>query len=294
MSRAFNRTFNEIPAVTQPPHPDRAHARPFLKWAGGKRGLVPEITKLLPDTIETYWEPFLGGGALFFALDGQIRDARLSDVNAELVLTCQTVRNKLGALLPRLQEHKGAHADKKYYYQVRRATPSPDAVEAAARFIYLNRTCYNGLYRVNKNGLFNVPRGGYKNPPICDADNLRAVSEVLQKAVLRHGDFGKVEPSPGDFIYCDPPYDGTFARCDARGFGEPEQRRLRDTVLKWQELGAQVMVSNADTPFIRSLYAESSFRIHQVSSPRSINSNGNGRGPVNELLITTYSSSLCE
>ena len=273
------------------PHPDHAHARPFLKWAGGKRALAPEITKLLPDTIKTYWEPFLGGGALFFALNTQIRDARLSDVNAELILTCQTVRNKLGALLPRLQEHKEAHADKKYYYRVRRATASPDAVEVAARFIYLNRTCYNGLYRVNKNGLFNVPRGGYKNPAICDTDNLRVVSEVLQKAILRHGDFGKVEPSPGDFIYCDPPYDGTFARCNARGFGESEQRRLRDTVLKWQGLGAQVMVSNADTPFIRSLYPESSFRVHQVSAPRSINSKGNGRGPVNELLITTYSCS---
>ena len=255
---------------------------------------MPEITRLLPDTIKTYWEPFLGGGALFFALDGQIRDARLSDVNAELILTCQTVRNKLGALLPRLEEHKGAHADKKYYYSVRRATASPDPVEVAARFIYLNRTCYNGLYRVNKNGLFNVPRGGYKNPPICDTDNLRAVSEVLQKAVLRHSDFGKVEPSPGDFIYCDPPYDGTFARCDAQGFGEPEQRRLRNTVLKWQELGAHVMVSNANTPLIRSLYPESSFRIHQVSSPRYINSKGNGRGPVTELLITAYTSSLCE
>ena len=292
MSTAFNRIPTVIqPPHARPPHPDHAHARPFLKWAGGKRALAPEITKLLPDTIKTYWEPFLGGGALFFALNTQIRDARLSDVNAELILTCQTVRNKLGALLPRLQEHKEAHADKKYYYRVRRATASPDAVEVAARFIYLTRTCYNGLYRVNKSGLFNVPRGGYKNPAICDTDNLRVVSEVLQKAVLKHGDFGKVEPSQGDFIYCDPPYDGTFARCDARGFGEPEQRRLRDTVLKWQGLGAQVMVSNADTPFIRSLYPESSFRVYQVSAPRSINSKGNGRGPVNELLITTYTCS---
>ena len=284
MSTAFNR----IPTVTQPPHPDRAHARPFLKWAGGKRALVPEITKLLPDTINTYWEPFLGGGAVFFALDGRIRDARLSDVNVELILTCQTVRNKLDALLPRLQEHKGAHTDKKYYYRVRRATTSPDAAEVAARFIYLNKTCYNGLYRVNKSGLFNVPRGEYKNPAICDTDNLRVVSEVLQKAILRHGDFGKVEPSLGDFIYCDPPYDGAFARYDAGGFGEPEQRRLRDAVLKWRRLGAAVMVSNADTPFIRSLYPTSSFTIHQVSSPRSISSKGNGRGPVTELLITAY------
>ncbi len=243
---------------------------------------------MLPDTINTYWEPFLGGGAVFFALDSRIRAAKLSDVNAELALTYQTVRNKLEALLARLQEHEGAHADKKYYYRVRKAATSPDAVEVAARFIYLNKTCYNGLYRVNKHGIFNVPRGDYKNPAICDAGNLQSVSEVLQKAILRHGDFGKMEPSQGDFIYCDPPYDGTFAGYDAGGFGESEQRRLRDAVLKWQKLGAAVMVSNADTPLIRSLYPETSFAIHQVSAPRTINSKANGRGPAAELLITAY------
>ena len=282
-------------AHARPPHPDHAHARPFLKWAGGKRALAPEITKLLPDTIKTYWETVSGWWSTL--LCPEYSDTRRQAIRRErrAYPDLPDRPQQAGrALLPRLQEHKEAHADKKYYYHVRRATASPDAVEVAARFIYLNRTCYNGLYRVNKSGLFNVPRGGYKNPAICDTDNLRVVSEVLQKAVLRHGDCGKVEPSPGDFIYCDPPYDGTFTRCDARGFGEPEQRRLRDTVLKWQGLGAQVMVSNADTPLIRSLYPESSFRVHQVSAPRSINSKGNGRGPVNELLITTYSCSLCE
>ena len=209
-------------------------------------------------------------------------------MNAELVLTYQTVHNKLDALLPPLQEHKAAHVDKKYYYHVRKATTSPDAVEVAARVIYLNKTCYNGLYRVNKSGLFNVPRGEYKNPAICDTDNHRVVSEVLQKAILRHGDFGKAKSSLGDFIYCDPPYDGTFTGYNANGFGEPEQRRLRDTVLKWQRLGAAVMISNADTPFIRSLYPASSFTVHQVSSPRNINSKGNSRGPAAELLITAY------
>ena len=285
---ALSTTFDRILAVTRPPSLDRARARPFLKWAGGKRTLVPEIAKLLPDTINTYWEPFLGGGAVFFALDGWIRDAKLSDVNAELALTYQTIRNQLDALLARLQEHEGSHADTKYYYRVRKTATSPDAVEVAARLIYLNKTCYNGLYRVNKSGLFNVPRGEYKNPAICDTNNLRAVSEALQKAVLKHGDFSKVKPSLGDFIYCDPPYDGTFARYGADGFGEPEQRRLRDTVLKWQRLGAAVMVSNADTPFIRSLYPEPSFTIHQVSAPRDINCKGNGRGPTAGLLITAY------
>ena len=263
-------------------------ARPFLKWAGGKRRLVPEIVRLLPDTINTYWEPFLGGGAVFFALDSRIRDARLSDVNAALALTYQTVRNRLEALLGRLQEHEAAHSDMTYYYKVREAATSPYAVEVAARFIYLNKTCYNGLYRVNKRGRFNVPRGAYKNPAICDADNLRAASEVLQKALLWHGDFRTVEPSLGDFIYCDPPYDGAFASYAAGGFGEPEQRRLRDAALRWQKLGASVMLSNADTPLIRSLYPEPAFAVYPVSAPRNINCKGNGRGPAAELLITAY------
>ena len=203
-------TFDTIISYTARPYLDRARARPFLKWAGGKRTLVPDIAKLLPDTIGTYWEPFLGGGAVFFSLDSRIRIAKLSDVNAELTLTYQVARNRLEQLVARLAEHEVEHTDKEYYYRVRKAATSPDAVEVAARFIYLNKTCYNGLYRVNKAGRFNVPRGDYKNPTICDVDNLQAASEVLQKATLRHGDFGKVEPGQGDFIYCDPPYDGTF------------------------------------------------------------------------------------
>ena len=281
-------TLDDILRHTQRPYLDRARARPFLKWAGGKRTLVPDIAKLLPETIETYWEPFVGGGAVFFSLDNRIRTARLSDVNAELALTYQMTRNKPEELISFLAPHESQHQDKDYYYRVRKVTDSKDAVEVAARFIYLNKTCYNGLYRVNKSGSFNVPRGQYKNPTICDAAGLRNASEVLQKAVIRFGDFDMVAPGARDFIYCDPPYDGTFTGYDSQGFGESEQRRLRDTALKWHKLGAAVMVSNADTELIRSLYSGSPFTLHEVSAPRNINCDGGKRGPAAELLITTY------
>ena len=263
-------------------------ARPFLKWAGGKRTLIRDIARLRPATIATYWEPFLGGGAVFFALEDCVTRAYLSDVNAELALTYQIVRNKPEQLIDVLQFHESRHEEKEYYYRVRKLTHSKDPVVVAARFIYLNKTCYNGLYRVNRKGEFNVPRGSYSNPLICDDDNLRKASRVLQKATIRYQDFSKIDPSDQDFVYCDPPYDGTFASYDAGGFGEKEQKCLRDAAVKWHKLGAAVMISNADTPFIRSLYSGDPFRLHEVSAPRPINCNGSGRGPTAELLITTY------
>ena len=281
-------TLDDILSYTQRPYLDRAHARPFLKWAGGKRAVVPEIAKRLPETIETYWEPFLGGGAVFFSLDSRIRSAKLSDVNAELALTYRVVRNKPEEVIELLKTHESRHEDKDYYYRIRKLKDSKDAVEVAARFIYLNKTCYNGLYRVNKSGAFNVPRGTYKNPAICDVDGLRDASGVLQKAAISFGDFDKVAPGARDFIYCDPPYDGTFTSYDAGGFGELEQRRLRDAALKWHKLGAAVMASNADTEMIRGLYAGSPFTLHEVSARRNINCDGDKRGVAAELLITTY------
>ncbi len=264
-------------------------ARPFLKWAGGKRTLIPDIAKLLPNTIATYWEPFVGGGAVFFALDSRIASARLSDVNAELALTYQIVKTKCDSLIDRLEHHAKQHAQKGHYKRVRKMIHSPDAVEVAARFIYLNKTCFNGLYRVNKRGEFNVPQGRYANPVICDAPNLHNASEVLQKARVTFGDFAEqVAPGPQDFVYCDPPYHGTFANYDAGGFGEADQKRLRDAVLRWHSLGASVMVSNADTPLMRSLYANPPFIIHEVAAPRNINCKPDGRGAAAELLITTY------
>lgn len=267
---------------------ERARAYPFLKWAGGKRALVPEIARLAPASFEEYWEPFVGGGAVFFALDSRIRKARLSDVNAELILTYHMVKRETDALVRRLKVHSAKHALDQYYYRVRAQHSHKEEVEVAARFIYLNKTCFNGLYRVNSAGLFNVPMGRYKNPTICDEANLRAASSVLRKARFRFGDFAKIAPAAGDFIYCDPPYDGAFAAYDAGGFGEDDQRRLRDTVEKWRATGAMVMISNSDTPLIRNLYKAKQFKLHKVKAPRNINCKSNGRAPAAELIITSY------
>ena len=282
-------TLDEILAFTERPYLDRARAHPFIKWAGGKRTLIPKIAPLLPDDLGTYWEPFLGGGAVFFALDSRIRRAMLSDVNMELALAYQVVKTRPDELIDLLQAHALRHAEREYYYKVRKAGMSPDAAEVAARFVYLNKTCYNGLYRVNSKGVFNVPRGDYANPTICDAEGLKAASEVLQKATVQFGDFeAKVAPGAGDFVYCDPPYDGTFAGYAKDGFDAAEQKRLRDAALRWHELGAKVVISNADTPLIRNLYDGAPWTLHQVTAPRPINCNGADRGAAAELLIASY------
>ena len=232
-------------------------ALPFVKWAGGKRGLVPEIQKLLPANVGVYWEPFVGGGAVFFGLGEYVRSARLSDVNGELAVAYQIVKEQPEELIALLKKHAGSHEDKKYFYRVRHGGYSDDPVEVAARLVYLNKTCFNGLYRVNKKGQFNVPRGSYTKPNICDADGIRKASRKLQKAVIQFGDFGDIQPGEGDLVYCDPPYDGTFANYSTGGFGDEEQRRLRTAAQQWHGNGVKVIISNADTPLIRNLYGGS-------------------------------------
>ena len=259
-----------------------------MKWVGGKRTLIPEIARRLPKAIiRTYWEPFIGGGAVFFELEGKIATAQLSDINAELVLTYQVVQNNPEPLISLLAQHACNH-DKLYYMRVRKLVEIPSSIELAARFIYLNKTCFNGLYRVNKSGQFNAAMGSYKNPAICDAENLRAASKALGKANIRIGDFSEINPSGGDFIYADPPYDGTFAGYYAHGFEQSDHMRLRDAAVSWHKTGAAVMLANADTDLVRSLYGKPPFVLHEVSAPRSVNCNGSGRGAVGELLITTY------
>ena len=270
------------------PYLDRTRARPFVKWAGGKRNVIPEIAKRLPRQLDgTYWEPFVGGGAVFFALEGLVASAQLSDVNSELALTYQVVKNDPEALIELLETHAVRH-NQTYYLRVRQETGRPSAVEVAARLIYLNKTCYNGLYRVNKNGRFNVPMGSYKNPTICDADALREASEVLQKATIRIGDFGKIEPYDGDFVYADPPMMGR-----SRGMIQMDLMKLPNSgcgmrLCAGTIKGRRVMLSNADSPLIRNLYGRPPFRLHEISALRSINSDGKGRGAVGELLITSY------
>lgn len=259
-------------------------ASPFVKWVGGKRTLVPEIIKRLPAyDFGTYWEPFVGGGAVFFALDSRITKAELSDTNLDLAITYNIVRNNLDDLLIALRQLADRH-NKDNYLRIRRETKTEDKVRVAARLIYLNKTCYNGLYRVNRRNEFNVPMGSYRNPTICDEDSLRAASEVLAKARIRCQSFEKASPRERDLVYCDPPYHKTFNGYTKNGFNIEDQERLRDACLEWQRAGAHVIVSNSDTAFIRDLYADG-FAIHQVHGRRSVNCRGSDRGPTPELLI---------
>ena len=286
--------FRSIPQDTELSVVEQAPAQPFVKWAGGKRSLVPALSPHFPDEIGTYWEPFGGGGAVFFAFARRIKNAILSDTNEELVLTYQVVKNDVDALIEQLRHHKRKHEErsgqiyedgKTYYRRVRDAEPS-DPVEIAARFIYLNKTCYNGLYRVNSKGKFNVPEGRYKNPDICNADRLRETSQALENTTIRVGDFASVvQPGRGDLVYCDPPYDGVFTSYQASGFDENDQERLRNAANAWTRSGARVVLSNADTPAMRKLYSE--YRIHEATAPRPINSKGTGRGNAAELIITS-------
>lgn len=256
-------------------------ARPFLKWVGGKRQLLPEILKRVPRGFCAYREPFLGGGALFFELQlkGPQRHVR----------TYRAVRDGVEEVVRRLREHRNEEA---YFYALRAKDPQfMEQAECAAWLIYLNKTCFNGLYRVNRKGLFNSPFGRYVDPPICDADNLRACSEALQEADIHLGDFSLIlrEANPGDFVYCDPPYvplspTSSFTSYTAQGFGAAQHEALRDEARKAKDRGVSVLLSNSSAPLVRELYE--SFDVREVMASRAINSKALGRGKVPELLIS--------
>jgi DNA adenine methylase len=266
-------------------------AQPFLKWAGSKRYLLPEILPRLPAKINTYYEPFIGGGALFFALAAleRFKNAILSDTNDELIRTYLGVANYLGGVISRLLELK---YDETEYYKIRALDPTHlEPADLAARFIYLNRTGFNGLYRVNKAGKFNVPFGRYTNPTICDEGNLRAVAAVLRRYLITACDFEHVVQTAkqGDAVYFDPPYvpvsaTSNFTAYGKDGFGPNEQTCLRDVAKRLIGRDVHVLLSNSDTPFVRELYKD--FKIEEVRVPRRINSKGGKRGDVGELLIS--------
>jgi DNA adenine methylase len=268
-------------------------ASPFVKWAGGKRNIIEELVKHLPPAFQDYYEPCMGGAALFFEIHDHIKKAFLSDINFELVVTFAVVRKSPEALIAKLKEH--ARKDSSgYYYKIRRQHDLQDPIDIAARFIYLNKTCYNGLYRVNKKGEFNVPRGSYANTDIVQQENILASSKALQKAGIEYREFDTIKPNSGDFVYFDPPYhpadSASFTKYTKLDFSEKDQERLRDFAVKLSKAGVRVMLSNSDTAFIRNLYSSTIWHIDVVQAPRMVNCKPKGRGAVNELLITNYSA----
>lgn len=266
-------------------------AAPFLKWAGGKRSIIDDLKAHLPKEFNDYYEPFLGGGALFFELSPRTRRAVLSDSNLDLMLTYTVVKKHPEALIEHLEEHAKKH-DEKYYYVVRSQHGLQESVKIAARFIYLNRTAYNGLYRVNKSGQFNVPVGSYTDPNIVQRERIYACSDALSVAELQCREFDTINPQAGDLVYCDPPYypldSISFTGYTKLDFNQEDHIRLRDLALRLHEKGVKVMLSNSDTPFTRELYSSKVFNVVTVQAPRNINSVGTKRGAISELLITTY------
>lgn len=270
----------------QPRVPDAA---PFVKWVGGKRALLPQLEALFPARFDRYFEPFVGGGAVYFHL--QPGTAYLSDYNADLVNAYRVVRDEVDALIAHLKTHLN---DPEYYYELRAKRPETLApVEAASRMIYLNRTCFNGLYRVNAKGGFNVPYGKHKNPQICNEETLRLASAALQGAVLNHDPYMAVleRAKAGDFLYFDPPYHpltetANFTSYTPGSFNAQDQRDLAETFIALANRGCKVMLSNSDTPFIRELYG--AFHIETVMAPRMVNRDASKRGPVSELVIRNY------
>lgn len=264
-------------------------AQPILKWAGGKRRLAPLILKALPAKIDTYYEPFLGGGAVFFALaaEKRFRRAVLSDCNPDLVSAYRAVRDDAEGVIRCLQRMRHSEVD---YYRIRGSRPRSSLMKAA-RTIYLNKTGFNGLYRLNRAGDFNVPFGRYTNPTICDVDGLRAASRALAGVSIEAVDFEEsVElAAAGDAVYFDPPYvpaskTANFTAFYSEAFGSDEHARLAQLFMKLAGRGVHVVLSNSDTPETRKLY--SGFRRKAIRVQRHISADGKSRGPVGELLVS--------
>lgn len=269
---------------------------PFVKWVGGKRQLLSEIEKYLPSKFSTYYEPFIGGGALLFHL--QPKNAIINDSNAELINLYTVIKENPLALIEDLRKHKN-EAD--YFYEVRSLDRNRDKfstltnVERASRIIFLNKTCYNGLFRVNSAGEFNTPFGRYKNPNIVNEITIKAVSLYLNKAniSIMNGDFEQAlqNVSKGDFVYLDPPYDplsnsSSFTGYTQGGFDRTEQERLKDVCDQLNAKKAKFLLSNSYTNLILNLYQD--YNINEIKAIRSINSDAEKRGQISEVLIKNY------
>jgi len=275
----------------------RAKATPFLKWAGGKRQLLDQYAPHLPALGRggTYFEPFLGGGALFFHL--QPRRAVLSDINDDLINCYRMVRDHAAEVLDLVAEHRRRHC-RDHYYAVRALDLGPlTHIQQAARFIYLNRTCFNGLYRVNSKGGFNVPMGRYVRPMATIEATVLAASRALLRADIRVASFAHAVAGAkrGDVVYFDPPYQplsptASFTSYSKDDFGEADQRHLAEVFAELTERGVKALVSNSDHPFVRKLYASKAYRLIEVRASRAINSRAERRGAVGELLVCNFSA----
>ena len=286
-------------------------ARPFLKWAGGKTQILDELVARSPARIDTYYEPFLGGGALFFRLaadpERRPRRAVLNDLNRELVTGFRAVRDDVEQLIGRLGELERAYLEldtdgrNDRYYEVREqyrelvAADSAADLDLAALLIFLNKTCFNGLYRVNRSGQFNVPHGRYARPRILDEPGLRAASDALATAELRSVDFEEAceGAGPGDFVYLDPPFyplseTSSFTAYTGKDFDRDDQLRLKWRMDALREREVPVLLSNSPHAWVVGLYEGSRYVIERIPARRMINSRGNGRGPIDELAVTSY------
>ena len=267
-------------------------ATPFLKWAGGKAQLLTQLSPFFPKEFGVYFEPFLGGGAVFFHLRPE--RAVLSDTNPELINVFQVVRDNREGLVAALDRHRVHRNSETYFYKIRKQNPTEmSVVERAARTIFLNKTCYNGLWRVNAKGEFNVPFGKYKNPTLYDPENIAAASGTLRGKIVTVGDYRDITmyARKEDFVYLDPPYQplsttSSFTGYTTESFGESDQKELSVVFRELDQRGCKVLLSNSATDFVWSLYER--YRIHRVKAKRAINSQASGRGKIDEYLIMNY------
>lgn len=272
-----------------------SYAKPFIQWVGGKREMLSQYKKYIPKKFGVYFEPFLGGGTMFFFL--KPKSSVLGDISQELIKTYEAIRDNPLKIIKLLKELKNKHS-KELYMEIRDIDRKInlldlDTEEIAARLIYLNQTCFNGVYRVNKNGQFNVPIGSSLNRLICDEVNIINCSNVLKKAIIKCEDFIEIVKTSkkGDFIYLDPPYFpisqySDFTRYTKEKFYEKDQIRLKESIDKLTKKGSKIMLSNSDCPFIKNLYK--GYKQIKVYSNRTLNSKKDRRGKITELLIMNY------
>ena len=294
--RAYQHNVEDTSAEVSSAARDVRLAQPFLKWAGGKRQLLPAIKEYVPQKFTQYYEPFVGAGAVLFSL--QPKKSVINDTNGELINCYRVIKDNPEELLELCQQHQEKNS-KEHYYWLREQDRQNDfkdksPVERAARIIYLNKTCFNGLFRVNSSGQFNVPYGNYSNPIIADPGVIRSVSAYLARKDVKiiEGDFAKAVATArkGAFIYFDPPYHpisdtSSFTGYSVNGFGESEQIRLKEVCDKLTKRGCQVLVSNSSATLIEELYSDPNYEIVEVKAPRAINAVASKRGKINELLI---------